>query len=133
CRVDDCGKCSLCVNAVYICIMQKSLALKHLYICYSRKSRKFFHSFFDSICFIYFCFIRCEFSCEFTKIYSNTETCETYSCFIFMLFDSVNRLTYNYKVVQFGEWCVVSSRACHIDDTFLESDNLTCCYDSHSL
>ena len=44
-----------------------------------------------------------------------------------MLCKSIDRLTNNYKVVEFGEWCVFGSLSCHVDDTFLEAHDLTSC------
>ena len=34
--------------------------------------------------------------------------------------------------VKFREWCIFCTRARHINDTFLESHDLTSCYNSHS-
>ena len=132
CRAHDRRNDLLRIYAVYICIMQQSLTLKHLYIRNSRKVRILLHTLFDRACLIYLCLIRSKLACQFPKIYSNSEACKTYSLLIIMLLNAIYRLTYHNQVQCLGKWCVICSRTSHIDDTFLETYDLTCRNNSHS-
>ena len=133
CRAHDSRNDLLSIHTIYICIMQQALALKHLYICNSRKIRILLHTFFDRACLIYLCLIRSKLARQFPKIHSNSEACETYSFLIIVLLDSVYRLAYHNQVQCLGKWCVVSSRTSHVDDTFLETYDLTSRNNSHTL
>ena len=112
--------------------MEQALALQHLHIGNSGKIRIFLEAFLDGAGLIYLGLVRSQVARQLSDVGGNTEACESYSFLIVMLFNVVNRLTYHNQVQCLGEWCVISSRTGHVDDSFLESNDLSCSHYCHA-
>ena len=98
CRIKNCRKNLLSIYAIYIGVVKKSLALKHLYITNSRKSRELLKAFFKCRRFIYYCLIRCKVSSKLTDISSYIKTCHTNCMLIVVRSNSINAFADKAKV-----------------------------------
>ena len=50
-----------------------------------------------------------------------------------MLFEILYWFAYHAQIKCLGEWCILSTYSGHVNDSFLESDDFTCCYYRHAL
>ena len=122
---DDGGQGLLRINAVYIGVVQQALGLQHLNVSNSWQVRVFCCGLNDVVEFVNLNLVWGDVAAQLAQEAGNLEASNSQSVLMLMLFEAFFWLHLNYNIVGLGEWGVVSARAGHIDDTFLEAYDLT--------
>ena len=122
-RVHKCRNKLFCVNTIIICIVEKSLRLKHVDISNLREIRVHCCLLENRLCLKCLQSIRLYISSGLSEVCRNFQSCHSSGFLIYVCLKSFLRFDYYTEIYGLGKRAIIRCRPAHVNDTFLESDN----------